>query len=100
MAVQPGAPADAADVWMRVLNEKRYWTKDNELHFKVFSNRALTAPAAGSAHTLELSGRLLSESKDVEQESKDLCKNRFFRGVIFQSVDKLRTDAAPLPDGC
>lgn len=92
MALEPGQPADASDVWMRVLTDKNYWKKsDGALHNKAFTGKAISPPSESREWTLEFSGRLLSLSKDVEAESTAFCKPpRNYEGVIFQKVENLR----------
>ncbi|MBX9847532.1 MAG: hypothetical protein K2Z80_37725 [Xanthobacteraceae bacterium] len=75
---------------MRVLTDKRYWTKNNELHYKIF-HKALARPDTPQEYSLELSGKALSKTKDIEKEAKDFCK-RDFAGHIFQTVENLRSE--------
>lgn len=85
-------PAHVADVWLRVLTDKRYWTKDNELHYKIFSGSGLARPDGPADHSLEISGRGLSKTRDIAQEAKAFCGKRPFVGHIFQTVENLRSE--------
>lgn len=93
MAVKPGEPAEASDVWMRVLTDKSSWEKSGSVHNKAFTGKAVAPPMEPREWTLEFSGRLLSLVADVEKESAAFCRAPMtFSGVIFQTVENLRSD--------
>lgn len=76
---------------MRVLTDRRYWTKNNELHYKIFQ-RALSRPDPPQKYTLELSGKALSKTKNIEGEARAFCAKKDFAGHIYQTVENLRSD--------
>jgi hypothetical protein len=93
MAVKSGEPAEATDVWMRVLTDKNFLKKDGLLHNKAFTGKAIAEPKPPREWTLEFSGRLLSLVKEVETESAAFCEPPMtFAGIIFQTVENLRSD--------
>jgi hypothetical protein len=98
MPPEPGAPADATDVWVRVLTSEGYWKRDGTLHNSAFSGSAIAAPTGNKPWTIELSGRLLSLIEKLERESRGFCTPpRVFAGLMYQTVEKLRTDGSRFP---
>ena len=93
MAVAPGEPADLSDVWMRILTDEKYWKRsDGSLHNAAFGGKAIAPPMEPREWTLELSGRLLSVVKNVQQESAAFCTPpRVFAGLMYQTVENLRS---------
>ena len=93
MALEPGQPADPADVWMRVLTNAQHVTRDGKVHNKAFTGRAIAPPTQQKPYSLEFSGRLLSLTKDVEKESADFCEPpRHYFGVMYHYVGTIRND--------
>jgi hypothetical protein len=100
MAVKAGEPADATDVWLRVITENKYWKPNGTLHNSAFGGKAISPPDATKSWTLELSGRLLSLAKDAEKEGREFCRPpREFAGLMFQTVENLRSDGNGLLKG-
>ena len=103
MSPVSGQPANANDVWFRVLTDPKYWKRDGKLHNSAFGGKAISPPKQPKGYTLELSGRLLSLTIDVEAEAKEYCTApREYSGIMYQTVQKLRTngtDSDPIP-GC
>jgi hypothetical protein len=93
MPPQPGAPADLTDVWLRVLTSADYWKKsDGTLHNSAFSGSAIAPPTDQRPWTLEMSGRLLSFVRNLEEESITFCTPpRVFAGLMYQTVENLRS---------
>lgn len=98
MAMNWGDRAEIGDYWLRVLTNEAYLRSDGTLHNGAFGGKAIGQPD-DRAWSLELSGRLLSLVTDVEAEARAFCGDRMpFVGVMYQSVENLRTDgSAPLP---
>lgn len=98
MALNWGDKADVRDHWLRVLTNEAYLRADGIVHNGAFGGKAIRQPE-DRAWSLELSGRLLSLVKDVEAEARAFCGDKMpFVGVMYQSVENLRTDgSAPLP---
>jgi hypothetical protein len=96
MALHDGEPADAWDVWTRVITDNNYWKDDGTLHNSAFGGKAIAAPTKVRSWTHELSGRLLSLITDLEQESIAFCTavQRDFAGIMFQKVENLRSSAS------
>lgn len=102
MPLRPGQQADAADVWMRVLTNPRHVTKSGKVHNKAFSGKAIAPPTKSKPWSLELSGRLLSFTKDVERESAAFCATppRQYSGVMYQQVGPIRSDGSSGDPSC
>ncbi|TPK63859.1 hypothetical protein FJ930_26120 [Mesorhizobium sp. B2-4-15] len=98
MALNWGDKADVRDYWLRVLTNEAYLRSDGTVHNGAFGGKAISQPD-DRAWSLELSGRLLSLVKDVEAEARAFCGDKMpFIGVLYQSVENLRTDGtSPLP---
>jgi hypothetical protein len=94
MALADGDPAEDGDVWLRAITEEKYWKRDGTLHNSAFSGKRVLGPpsAPGRLWSLELSGWLLSLIAEIERKCTDFCGGRAFAGVMFQSVEKLRTE--------
>jgi hypothetical protein len=89
MSLKAGDPADESDVWLRVVTNENYWKADGTLHNKAFGGGAFS-PSKDLPWRHELSGRLLSLIKNLEQECIDFCGQKF-AGVMFQTVVNLRS---------
>jgi hypothetical protein len=96
MALADGDPAEADDVWLRAITDERYLKPDGTLHNSAFSGRRVLGPPStpGRPWSLELSGWLLSLIEGLERKCTDFCLGRRFAGVMFQSVEKLRSEAS------
>jgi hypothetical protein len=93
MPLKPGQPAKAADVWMRVLTNLQHVKKDGKIHNKAFGGKAIAPPTEQKPWSLELSGRLLSLTEDVEKESAAFCVPPLrYAGVMYQYVRTIRND--------
>lgn len=94
MPLKEGDLAGSSDVWLRVLTNPDYITKEGKVHNRAFGGKAIAPPTAKKPYSLEFSGRLLSLVKDVEKESADFCKNPplKYMGVIYQLVEKIRNE--------
>jgi hypothetical protein len=98
MPLSDGDSANPFDVWARVLTSDQ-WRKDGRLNNGAFSGRFLRKAASGRPWAQEASGRLLSLVKSLREESEAFCKtfNGEFHGVMFQTVQNLRSDGAGYP---
>ena len=67
MPLSDGDPADAADVWLRVITNANHVRKDGKLNHQAFKG-AMTSPDTARGWQHELSGRLKSLIGDVEAE--------------------------------
>jgi hypothetical protein len=95
MPLADGDPADADDVWLLAVTDERYLKPDGTLHNSAFSGRRVLGPFThGRPWSLELSGWLLSFIEELERKCTDFCVRRRFAGVMFQSVEKLRSEAS------
>jgi hypothetical protein len=96
MPLQPGSPAEDADIWMRILTHPEYLKKDGTVHNSAFSGRrAIAPPASDAPWSLEMSGRLLSLIQDIQGESEAFCvAPMMFVGLIYQSVENLRSNGS------
>jgi hypothetical protein len=93
MSLADGDPACETDVWHRIITDRKYWKADGTLHNRAFTGRVIAPPTVTRPWSHELSGRLLSLVKNLEQESRDYCeqRSRQFHGVMFQNVKGLRS---------
>jgi hypothetical protein len=100
MTPSDGDPAEPWDVWTRVITNQEYWKKDGTLHNSAFSGKgAIAVPETERPWSHELSGRLLSLITNLQQESAGFCAgmNKQFAGVMFQTVENLRSVASGFP---
>jgi hypothetical protein len=96
MPLKAGDPAEADDVWLRVITNKDYWRHDGRLHNSAFGGKGGFSPSQNCPWTHELSGRLLSLVQNLRQECIDFCGDRF-AGVMFQKVENLRSEDSGWP---
>ena len=96
MVLADGDPAEAVDVWLRAITDEKYAKRDGTLHNSAFSGkRILGRPStAERPWSMELSGWLLSLIDDLETKCTVFCSGRPFAGVMFQGVEKLRSEAS------
>jgi hypothetical protein len=99
MPLLDGDPANPFDVWTRVLTSDQ-WRKDGRLNNGAFSGKSFLQTAAQGRHwAQEVSGRLLSLVQNLREESETFCRTFGceFHGVMFQTVENLRSDGAGYP---
>src|SRR5262245_41998453 len=92
MPPQDGAPADECDVWLRNITNKNHVRPDGRLHNSAFKGKAIARQSGGRPWDHELSGRLLSITKQFEAEGQQYCRARslLFVGVMYALVRTLR----------
>lgn len=100
MQLSDGDPARHGDVWLRVITNERYITK-NGLHYAALKG-ALKPPKADRPWTLEASGRLRSlcgTPEEIAAHAADYCQKlnggQKFLGMMFASVGTLNDKFAP-----
>lgn len=95
MPPKDGEPADADDVWLRNVTDKKHVRADGKPTSNAFTGRAISPRAPGRPWDHELSGRLLSFTKDFEAEGRRYCKDRQkpFIGVLYATVECIRREA-------
>jgi len=99
MPLYDGDPADPYDVWTRVLTAD-YWRADGTLHNGAFSGKhVITSASEGRPWSHELSGSLLSLVDNLRRESEEFCAKlgKQFHGIMYQTVENLRTDGTGYP---
>jgi len=96
MALKPCDPAEAGDVWLRVITNKKYWRDDGTIHNGAFAGKGGFAHVDDHPWTHDLSGRLLSLVKDLGKDCINFCGERY-AGVMFQNVETLRSENSGWP---
>jgi hypothetical protein len=96
MLLADGDPAETYDVWLRAITDEKYLKRDGTLHNSAFSGKRVLGPPSTSHRlwSIELSGWLLSLIGELETKCTDFCGGRPFAGVMFQGVEKLRSEAS------
>ncbi len=94
MPPKDGEPADADDIWLRNVTDKKHVRADGKLTSNAFTGRAISPRAPGRAWDHELSGRLLSLTNDFEAEGRRYCeqRNKPFIGVMYAKVERIRRE--------
>jgi hypothetical protein len=98
--LKDGDPAQAWNVWIRVITDCNYWKKDGTLHNKAFTGKGgFMPPLKARPWSHELSGRLLSLVTNLREESMAFCEGlkRDFAGIMFQHVEGLRSQRSGFP---
>jgi hypothetical protein len=94
MPPKDGEPADADDIWLRNVTDKKHVRADGKLTSNAFTGRAISPRAFGRPWDHELSGRLLSLTNDFEAEGRRYCeqRNKPFIGVMYAKVECIRRE--------
>lgn len=94
MPPKDGEPADADDVWLRNVTDKKHARADGRPTSNAFTGRAIWPRAPGRPWDHELSGRLLSLTNDFELEGRAFCEKlgKPFIGVIYAKVERIRRE--------
>jgi hypothetical protein len=94
MPPKDGEPADADDIWLRNITDKKHVRADGKLTSNAFTGRAISPRALGRPWDHELSGRLLSLTNDFEAEGRSYCgqRNKPFIGVMYAKVERIRRE--------
>ena len=94
MPPKDGEPADADDIWLRNVTDKKHVRADGKLTSNAFTGRAISPRAPGRPWDHELSGRLLSLTNDFEAEGRRYCeqRNKPFIGVMYAKVERIRRE--------
>jgi hypothetical protein len=92
MPPKDGEPADADDIWLRNVTDKRHVRADGKPTSNAFSGRAISPRAPGRPWDHELAGRLLSLTNEFEAEGRKYCEDRKkpFIGVMYAKVERIR----------
>lgn len=94
MPPNDGEPADADDIWLRNVTDKKHVRADGRPTSNAFSGRAISPRAPGRPWDHELSGRLLSLTQNFEAEARKYCADRGkpFIGVMYAKVERIRRE--------
>jgi hypothetical protein len=90
-----GEPADADDIWLRNVTSPKHVRPDGKPTSNAFTGSAISPRAPDRPWDHELSGRLLSFTKDFEAEGRKYCADRGkpFIGVMYAKVERIRREA-------
>jgi hypothetical protein len=94
MPPKEGEPADADDIWLRNVTDKRHVRADGMPTSNAFTGRAISPRAVGRPWDHELSSRLRSLTDDFEAEGRRYCEERgkTFIGVMYAKVERIRRE--------
>jgi hypothetical protein len=92
MPPRDGEPADADDIWLRNVTDKKHVRPDGRPTSNAFTGSAISPRAPGRPWDYELSGKLLSLTHNFEAEGRRYCeqRNKPFIGVLYAKVERIR----------
>jgi hypothetical protein len=94
MPPKDGEPADADDIWLRNVTNKRHVRPDGRPTSNAFTGSAISPRVPGRPWDYELSGRLVSLTNNFEAEGRSYCEQRDkpFVGVLYAKVERIRNE--------